>query len=237
MLNYCINTFLRLQSYALFSLYPNFALAFASAFASTFHNFSRHILHEWHEFNDSSLHEWHEFNDFSLHEWHEFNDFRKRKTRFFFARKTRIKRFSQAKDTILLCTNGTNLTILLCTKDTNITIFASERYDSSLHERHEYHDFRKRKTRFFFVRMARFSHFNKIVLSACRHRIIRVIRAKNRVIGLPILCHSCKKNRPVRLKIPSSNHAVADFLLCNPFSKFSVSHCCCNYGKCTTPFS
>ena len=43
--------------------------------------------------------------------------------------------------------------------------------------------------------------------------------------------------RPVRLKIPSSNHAVADFLLCDPFSKFSVSHCCCNYGKCTTPFS
>ena len=47
-----------------------------------------------------------------------------------------------------------------------------------------------------------------------------------------------KKNfRPVRLKIPSSNHAVADFLLCDPFSKFPVSHCCCNYGKCTTPFS
>ena len=46
-----------------------------------------------------------------------------------------------------------------------------------------------------------------------------------------------KKLRPVRLKIPSSNHAVADFLLCDPFSKFPVSHCCCNYGKCTTPFS
>ena len=46
-----------------------------------------------------------------------------------------------------------------------------------------------------------------------------------------------KYDRPVRLKIPSSNHAVADFLLCDPFSKFPVSHCCCNYGKCTTPFS
>ena len=46
-----------------------------------------------------------------------------------------------------------------------------------------------------------------------------------------------EKFRPVRLKIPSSNQAVADFLLCDPFSKFSVSHCCCNYGKCTTPFS
>ena len=143
-LNYCINTFLRLQSYALFSLYPNFTLAFASAFASTFastfHDFSRHISHEWHE----------------------------------------CSRSSQVSGTILLCT-----------KDTNITIFASERHDASLHERHEYHDFRKRKTRFFFARKTRFSHFDKIVLSACRHCIIRVIRAKNRVIGLPISYHSC----------------------------------------------
>ena len=80
--------------------------------------------------------------------------------------------------TILLCTNGTNLTIFLCTNGTNLTIFASERHDSSLHERHELNDFRRRKTRFFFARMSRFSHFDKIVLSACRHRIIRVIRAK-----------------------------------------------------------
>ena len=160
----------KLRYFLLVTKFPvGFAPTCASALASTFHDFSRHILHEWHEFNDSSL-----------HESHEYHDFRKRKIRFFFARKSRISRFSQAKDTILLCTKGTNL-----------TIFAGERHDSSLHEWHEFNDFRKRKTRFFFARMTRFSHFDKIVLSACRHRIIRVIRAKNRVIGLPILYHSC----------------------------------------------
>ncbi len=111
--------------------------------------------------------------------------------------------------TILLCTNGTNLTIFLCTNGTNLTIFASERHDSSLHERHELNDFRRRKTRF--------SIFDKIVLSACRHRIIRVIRAKNRVIGLPILCHSCKKNRAIGLPISCHSCVIIgigmDFLI------------------------
>ena len=30
--------------------------------------------------------------------------------------------------------------------------------------------------------------------------------------------------RAVRLKIPSSNHTIADFLFCDPFFDFSVNH-------------
>ena len=72
-------------------------------------------------------------------------------------------------------------------------------------------------------------------------RGIPFVREKHITIGYKghIIDHDYYADfiRPVRLKIPSSNHAVADFLLCDPISKFSVSHCCCNYGKCTTPFS
>lgn len=31
-------------------------------------------------------------------------------------------------------------------------------------------------------------------------------------------------SRAVRLKIPSSNHTIADFLFCDPFFDFSVNH-------------
>ena len=185
--------------------------------------------------HDSSLH------DISLHEWHEWHDIRKRKTRFFFARcffarfffarKARMTRFPQAEYTMLLCTillctiflctKGTNdtisasgihdaflhdssYTILLCTKGTNDTISASGMHDAFLHDSflhdsssHERHDFRKRNTRCFFVSFVHkiscrrpvdivsFVSFvqEKIVLSTCRHRIIRAIRARKIVLS------------------------------------------------------
>ena len=38
------------------------------------------------------------------------------------------------------------------------------------------------------------------------------------------LRRNVEKLRAVRLKIPSSNHTIADFLFCDPFFDFSVNH-------------
>ena len=165
--------------------------------------------------------------------------------------------------TMFLCTKDTNDQHFFCTNGTNYTISASGRHDFFLHdsfarktriarfpqaedtiflhERHELHDFRKRKARsIYFVRrkiscrrfidivsfvsfvhkiscrrpvdivsfvsfvqekivlstcrhrIIRAIRARKIVLSTCRHRIIRVLRArKNRAVDLSTSYHSC----------------------------------------------
>ena len=46
-----------------------------------------------------------------------------------------------------------------------------------------------------------------------------------------------KITRPVRLKTPSTSHPVANSVFSHPSFQFSVNHCCCNNGKCSTSYS
>ena len=167
--------------------------------ASGRRDFSSHEWHERHDFRKRKTRFFYariarintisasERHDFSSHERHEWHDFRKRNIQFFFARFFFIRFFFARMARIN-------------------TISASGRHDFSSHEWHEQtrfpqaedtifqrtngtnkYDFRKRKTRFFYARMAR----TNTIFASERHDLFSAFVRDNRVIDLSISSHSC----------------------------------------------